>query len=101
MDRRSILFALLGGIVAVVTARNALASSAPFPHHAPLSGALDQVDAEYAKNGGVMVWAFDAAADSIRAGGLAVVSDVVSGAAEQGTGTAVIAGAFAGSGNVR
>ena len=48
-----------------------------------------------------MVWAFDAAADSIRAGGLAVVSDVVSGAAEQGTGTAVIAGAFAGSGNVR
>ena len=49
----------------------------------------------------VMVWAFDAAADSIRAGGLAVVSDVVSGAAEQGTGTAVTAGAFAGSGNVR
>ena len=48
-----------------------------------------------------MVGAMDGAADSIAAGRLAVVGDVVSGAAGQGAGTAVTAGACAGSGGVR
>ena len=49
----------------------------------------------------VMVGAMDGAADSIASGGLAVVGDVVSGAAGQGAGTAVTVGACAGSGGVR
>ena len=88
MDRRSILFALLGGVVAATTARNALRQAHRFltMHRCP--ALLTKSTQNTPRMAVVMVWAFDAAADSIRAGGLAVVSDVVSGAAEQGTGTA-------------